>query len=216
MGKTVVADETFSYLISNQDDEIFVFPRKGIDPDFSHVCRSVFDRIYPNGGPVVEYLGKPPWRDGLRSGNSQQIHAEDALLKIMKDSINRSKQKYTASRHDLENSDSLWHGKNKIISTEYFNPKRHGALQILNFLEAFCWVSKLFQLECYELNDNNYDFRLYRKSGLSFLGKKGDLIFTFRWDEFIKIEITNLISFTVFTKQSNWGASMGRRGFAKG
>jgi len=217
MGNTVVTDPTICYLISNNDDEIFLTPRRLFEPKLRELKPHL--TLLPYGATddrALEYLSMTPWGGYLEKRVDKYISIEEKVRLLIVQMIKGMPRDVTITKSDFENADSLWFLPENIVASKEFSRRRFGARQLINLLEAFCWVSKAYSCECLEIGDGrDFEFQIMEKSALSFFGQKGNIVFIFRWSEFNSILIENLIRFNLNTIDGNWGASMGRNGFPK-
>ncbi len=217
MGNTVVTDASICYLISNNDDEIFLTPRLLFEPKLRELKPQL--SLLPYGATddrALEYLSMSPWGGYLAKKVEKYIPIEEKVRLLIVQTIKGTPREVTITKAEFEHADSLWVDPKKFVASEDFSSRRFGARQLINLLEGFCWVSKAYSCECLEIGDGrDFEFQIMEKSTLSFLGTKGKIIFSFRWSEFNFILIENLIRFTLNTFDGNWGASMGRNGFPK-
>ena len=207
MGNTVVLDQTLCYLISNNDDEIFIFPRVILDPELTTHCR--LKNTFENS----RYIESNPWNKILNYETKTQIF-EQEVRKIFIES--KKPAEIEIYKAEFIKYKSLWYN-NEITIRDPSKLTHDGVMQLFSLLSAFCWVSKAFQFECIEHGpgyNKQYDFRIYEKSLFSFAGAKGKLLFSFQWDSFCHILIKNLNTFSISTNNKySWGACMGLNGF---
>ena len=220
MGRTVVIDNTLCFIISNEDDEIFVLPRERYEPRLTQVLPSI-STLTTLGVTIpdergLEYLSLSPWGEYSLKGYQKYQSLEESARQILISEVARLEKVYRKTSTQFINANTLWIVPERVRKTEFFNPTRFGARQLLNFLEAFTWVSRSFTVECHSVGeDRDFDFKLYEEPALSIFGKTGKLIHHFRWSEFQYLEIIDLVKFSVHTIDGAWGAAMGRRGFIK-
>jgi hypothetical protein len=217
MGNTVVADASICYLVSNHDDEIFIIPRQYLEPKLRDLLPQLTTLPYgATDDRALEYLSMTPWGGYLKKRVEKYISIEEKVRVLMVQTIGGLPKTITLPKSQIEKADELWFPLENIKISKDFNYQKFGAKQLINFLEAFCWVSKAYSCECLEIgNGRDFEFQIYEKSSLSFLGTKGKVVLLFRWSEFNYISIENLTRFTINTLDKNWGASMGNRGFPK-
>lgn len=217
MGNTVVTDASICYLISNHDDQIFLAPRRLFEPKLRELKPQL--TLLPYGATddkALEYLSMTPWGGHLEKRVEKYISIEEKVRLLIVQKIKVMPRDVTITRAEFEKADSLWFPPENTVDSESFSSRRFGARQLINLLEAFCWVSKAFSCECLEIGDGrDFEFLILEKSNLSFLGARGKVIFLFRWSELEFVSIENTIRFTLNTAHGNWGASMGRGGFPK-
>jgi hypothetical protein len=203
MSQTIVLDQTICYLIGNKDDEIFIFPRRLLEPSLTQVCRK--------NHSLYKYFTSQPWIEKQLPSSGLTENAEELIINIFKKSFYSSEIKI--EKKEFYQYNSFWDSHPLVKENDFIVEKR-AAMQIYSFLLAFGWISKAYSIECTQYGDNKYDFRVFKKSSLSFLGKKGDLVFMFQWDDFLSIKVDRN-RFTIFTKsqKNGWGAGMGISGF---
>ena len=217
MGFTVVVDNTLCYLIANKDDAVFAFPRKIMEPEL----RALRPQIKHLGFTLTDeeacsYLSATPWGGYLKGTKPSfkicEEHVRSLIVKKI-DQINCLSATY--QKNEFEKALSLWSEPSQVTTPDYFNFTRYGAKQLVNFLEAFCWVSKKIEVDCIEVGDGkDYDFQILEKASFSFLGRKGSPLFVFRWSEFKSIQIKDYSKFSIDTTHGSWGAALGRNGFS--
>lgn len=217
MGLTVVVDNTLCYLISNKDDEVFAFPRKIMEPEL----RALRPQINHLGFTLPDeeashYLSSTPWGGYLKTKKPSFKTCEEQVRLLIVKKINQVNcLSAIYLKTDFEKADSLWSDPSNVTTPDYFNFTHYGAKQLVNFLEAFCWVSKTFEVDCVEVGGGkDYDFQILEKASFSFLGRKGNPLFIFRWSEFKSMQIKDYTKFNIETTHGSWGATMGRKGFS--
>jgi hypothetical protein len=220
MGSTVIVDNTLIYLVANENDELFVLPRDKYEPELrtqlpklSRLKTSVVSIPDELG---LEYLELTPWGGYPLKDQKKYQTLEESARNILVGGVKNIPNIYRKAKEEFANAEALWIDPKYVINTDYFNPARFGAQQLINFLEAFAWVSKNTSVECISVGDDrDFDFKVYEKSAFSIFGKHGDLLHHFRWSEFEFVEVTNLVNFSIKTIDGSWGAAMGRKGFRK-
>jgi hypothetical protein len=202
MGKAVVVDRTLTYLIGNNDDEIFIMPTEAIETELDRIKPTVGGFNIPNNS-AYEYISRGPWDEYFSQGSKENIEYESKVFDLVKSKI----KNYSSINQIYKKSDF----EKKIDS--YQPVSRVGSKELIRFLTAFSWVSKNFSIECFEIGDDvDYDFRLLKKSAFTLFGKK-EPVLIFRWSEFVELSIEGLRSFNIKTKNDLYRASMGLDGF---
>ena len=211
MGKVVVANDAFVFLVASDADEIFVLPKETFEPDLSkqmnELCAINFRGIAVPDGQCLEYFHAAPWDSQPIKVNDKYSSIEETLRRLIISRLQLVKRVNRKIKSDLERIGDRG---------THTNSARTGARQLICLLEAFSWVSKKYYAECHEIGNNrDFDFKIYEKSAISFLGKSGELVHQFRWSEFLHLEVIDAIKFEIFTIDGSWGAAMGRSGFPK-
>lgn len=197
MGKIVVINSPICYLVGVDGRNIYAIPRGVVETELK---RTNYDThpVYPiQDQNIFNYFNIGPWSEYFNI-SSNYSEKEEVLRKII---INKMfvDAAFEISKREFENSIV-----NKGLSVG----------KLVNFLEAYEWVSKIVTVECYEVgNEYDYNFNIYQRSALNFMGKKGDLSFTFRWSELNCLRILNYSGFEIDTKSGLYSGWLNKGGF---
>jgi hypothetical protein len=135
MGKTVVLDEVLCYLISHNDDEVFIFPRSILDPKLTELC------CLKNSNENIKYLTSSPWMKNIHNFNSATSKFEEEVKHIILKSPRLTKVKI--KKEEFLVGKSLW-SRNEISRNEPGFERYEAVQRLFTLLSVFCWVSKSF------------------------------------------------------------------------
>jgi len=201
MGKIVVIRANICYLVAADSSHVYPIFRKLLEPDIKN---SNYDKavvrgsILPMSDPErLNYFQNGPWWDYFKNNSQLKIVEEDLrqkiVMKMPKSGI------FELTKNEFEDA---------------FTSIAFAATELISFIEIYCWVSGIATCECLVVGDHyDYNFSLYEKSSLSMFGKKGNLIFSFRWSEFMKLRLTNHSHFEIITKPGSTGGWFIKGGF---
>ena len=197
MGKVVVIRHKLCYLVGVDSKDVYPIIRSLLEPDISKINYDKYDNSPIQDIDSYNYFNIAPWSEYYK-----------------KDSRFASKEEVL--RNVILNKMPKW-GIFKITKEGFEKDSAHLEFSIsefLNLLEAYCWVSGIATCECIEVgNGYDYNISIFKKSNFSFLGSKGDLMFTFRWSEFEELILINHCYFDIITKAGNYGGWLKKTGF---
>jgi hypothetical protein len=175
MHKSLVVDRRFFYLIDRKSTSVVPVARISCEPQISEWITELAP--VPNGPLFNDYLSLSPWMDEYR--------------RLIKDFPKRTW--FEAREHMLRDQllQLVTQQSDTLEKTE-LRPTDLTAQSLVNLLECFCWVHGGYAVSCHILGENVYQYSLYKKNKLGFFGTNiGDLIFSFRLDDVLKLRVAS-------------------------
>ncbi len=203
MGKLITLDNTVCYLTPLLDGRVYVLPRRILDPELGPLATPLISTEYPiPDNQAAGHLRQGRWEKDFEDRKNASVY-EEPIRRLMQDKMELKKNwggVFVLTKKDFQNS---------VVN-------REAARQLVKFLDAFCWVSKKFEVECLTVGEDvDYAFCLREKKGFSIFSfgpDKGEVILTFRWSEFRSLEIRLWRHFILDTAVGGYRAWLNKDG----
>ena len=197
MGRIVVINSPICYLIGVDGKNIFAIPRGNVEPEVKNSKYNYYINSPIEDTNVYNYFNIGPWSHYYKVSSifdeKEELLRKIIIIKLPNNAI------FEISKNEFENS---------------IQPKALAVAKLVNLLEAYAWVSNIVTIECHDLgNDYDYNFNIYEKSTFSFIGTKGKLLFTFRWNELNCLRILNYSGFEIDTRGGRYRGWLNKGGY---